>query len=29
MVPTADGREGPGRLYDAVVQDQQKQVVGC
>ena len=29
LVPTADGREVPGRLYDAVVQEEQKQVVGC
>ena len=29
LVPTADGGEVPGRLYDAVVQEEQKQVVGC
>jgi hypothetical protein len=29
LVPTEDGREVPGRLYDAVVQEEQKQVVGC
>jgi hypothetical protein len=28
LVPTGDGREVPGRLYDAVVQEEQKQVVG-
>ena len=29
LVPTEDGRQVPGRLYDAVVQEEQKQVVGC
>jgi hypothetical protein len=29
LVPTADGREVPGRLYDAVVEEDKKQVVGC
>jgi SEC-C motif-containing protein len=29
LVPTEDGREVPGRLYDAVVQEENKQVVGC
>jgi hypothetical protein len=29
LVPTEDGRAVPGRLYDAVVQEEQKQVVGC
>jgi hypothetical protein len=29
LVPTADGGEVPGRLYDAIVQEDQKQVVGC
>ena len=29
LVPMEDGREVPGRLYDAVVEEEQKQVVGC
>jgi hypothetical protein len=29
LVPAKDGREVPGRLYDAVVQEDNKQVVGC
>jgi hypothetical protein len=29
LVPTEDGREVPGRLYDAIVQEEQKQVAGC
>jgi len=29
LIPTADGPEVPGRLYDAVLQEETKQVVGC
>jgi hypothetical protein len=29
LVPTEDGREVPGRLYDAVVDEARKQVIGC